>query len=73
MAAAYGSDRQYDLSECTAIIQAYLHDELDGTNEIHEELEDHVLLLLLHLIETELLSPGLNLGGGQTSPGVGLE
>jgi hypothetical protein len=30
---------------------SYLHDELDRTDEETEELEDHVLLLLLHLVQ----------------------
>ena len=28
------------------------HDELNGTNEEHAELQDEVLLLLLHLVKT---------------------
>jgi len=35
-----------------AAFLAYLHDKLDGTNEVTEELEDQVLLLFFHLIET---------------------
>lgn len=47
-----------------------LHDELDRTDEVHEELQNHVLLLLLHLIETILLAAGDDLGLCQTSARV---
>jgi hypothetical protein len=51
----------------------YLHDELNGTNEVHEELQDQVLLLLLHLVQTVLLTALLNLRVGQTGAGAGLQ
>ena len=51
----------------------YLHDELDGSDKVGEELEDEVLLLLLHLVETVLLAAGGDLGVGQTGAGVGLQ
>ena len=52
---------------------AHLHDELNWTDEITKELEDQVLLFLLHLIETEFLSPGDNFRRCQTMASVGLE
>ena len=51
----------------------YLHDELNGTNEVSEEFEDQVLLIFFHLIETELLSPVDDFGIGKTDTSVGLE
>src|SRR3569833_1407489 len=39
------------------------HDELNGTNEVAEELEDQVLLLLLHLVQT--VSAGSGVSDGQ--------
>jgi hypothetical protein len=50
-----------------------LHDELNGTDEEHDELQDEVLLLLGHLVETVLLSSLKDLVGGKTDGGVGLE
>lgn len=50
-----------------------LHDELNGTDEVHEELENHVLLLLLHLVETVLSSSLLDFGRGKTDAGIRLE
>ena len=52
---------------------AYLHDKLDGADEVAQELENQVLLLLLHLIETILPSPLENLLACETSASVGLE
>lgn len=52
---------------------AYLHDELNGTDEVREELENEVLLLLLHLVETELAAASLNFGLGKTDARVSLE
>jgi hypothetical protein len=54
-------------------VEAYLHDELNGTDEVREELENQVLLLLLHLVETELAAASLNLRLGETDAGVSLE
>ncbi len=53
--------------------RTHLHDELNGPDKVHEELEDEVLLFLLHLIEAILLAPGLDLGVGETGAGVGVE
>jgi hypothetical protein len=50
-----------------------LHDELNRADEEHEEFQDHVLLLFLHLIETVFPSPLVDFGGSETSAGVGLE
>lgn len=47
-----------------------LHDELNRTDKVHEELEDQVLLLLLHLVETILLAAGDDLRLGKTGAGV---
>ncbi|KUI57714.1 hypothetical protein VP1G_10929 [Cytospora mali] len=47
-----------------------LHDELDRTDEVHEELQNQVLLLLLHLVETILLAAGGNLSLSETSAGI---
>lgn len=52
---------------------AYLHDELDRTNEVTEKLEDQVLFFFLHLIETILLSSGSDLSLGETNAGVSLQ
>ena len=52
---------------------AHLHDELNWTNEITKELEDQVLLVLLHLIEAEFLSPDDNFLRCQTVASVSLE
>jgi hypothetical protein len=46
---------------------------LNGTNEVSEELEDQVLLLLLHLVETVLLAALRHLLLSKTGAGVGLE
>ncbi len=54
-------------------VNTYLHDELNGANEEAQELEKHVLLLLLHLIETILLASLKHLLGCETNPGVGLD
>lgn len=51
----------------------YLHDELNGTNEVREELEDKVLLLLLHLVETVLAATRLDLRLSETHARVGLK
>lgn len=53
--------------------QTYLHDELDGTNEETQELEQKVLLLLLHLVETELPAALQDLFARETNTGVSLE
>ncbi|GKT51544.1 uncharacterized protein ColSpa_11725 [Colletotrichum spaethianum] len=50
-----------------------LHDELDGTNEEHEELKDEVLLLLSHLVATPLAAAVDNLLLSETKTGVSLE
>jgi hypothetical protein len=50
-----------------------LHDELDRTNEETEELEDQVLLLLLHLVETILLASRQDFALGKTDTSVGHE
>ena len=47
-----------------------LHDELDRTDEVHEKLQDQVLLLLLHLVKTKLLAAGGDLSLGKTSAGI---
>ncbi|ROV95796.1 hypothetical protein VPNG_08757 [Cytospora leucostoma] len=47
-----------------------LHDELDRTNEVHEELQNQILLLLLHLVETELLAACGDLSLSETSSSV---
>ena len=52
---------------------AYLHDELNWTNEVSEELENHVLLLLLHLVKAILLAAKRNLRLSETSASVRLE
>jgi len=52
---------------------ANLHDELNRTDEVHQELQDQVLLLLLHLVETELSPSLLDFGGGKSDAGIGLE
>lgn len=50
-----------------------LHDELNGTDEEAKELQEKVLLLLLHLVETILAASLGNLLLGETDAGVGLE
>ena len=50
-----------------------LHDELNGADKVHEELEDEILLVLLHLIKAVLLAAGGDLGLGQTASGIGVE
>lgn len=50
-----------------------LHDELNRTDEVSEELEDQVLLLLPHLVETVLLATHGDLLLSETSARVGLE
>lgn len=51
----------------------YLHDELNGTNEVSQELEDQVLLLFLHLIHTVLLATCCDFGLCKTNASVGLQ
>jgi hypothetical protein len=51
----------------------YHHDVLNRTDEETEELEDQVLLLLLHLVETVLATAGDDLSLGKTKAAVGLE
>jgi hypothetical protein len=51
----------------------YLHDELDRADEEAEELEEQVLLLLLHLVETIFPATLDNLLLCETDAGVGLE
>jgi hypothetical protein len=51
----------------------HLHDELDRPNEETQELEDQILLLFLHLIETELLLALDDFLRGQAGAGGGLE
>ena len=55
------------------MVRTNLHDELNGTDEVSEELEDQVLLLLPHLIETVLLLAHGDLLLSETSARVGLE
>jgi hypothetical protein len=50
-----------------------LHDELNGTDEKHEELDNEGFLLLRHLVPTKLLSASKNLIGGQTDRLVSLK
>jgi hypothetical protein len=50
-----------------------LHDELDRADEETEELENEVLLLLLHLVETILPATLDDLFRCETNSGVGLE
>lgn len=54
-------------------IGTHLHDELDGTDEEAKELENVVLLLLLHPVVTVLATAGSNLGLGQTNTAVSLK
>lgn len=54
-------------------METHLHDKLNGTDEETEKLENQVLLLLLHLVETVLAAAGHNLGLGETNPAVSLE
>ena len=49
---------------------AYLHNELDGTDEETKELEEEILLLFLHLIETILLASLEDLLGSETETGI---
>jgi hypothetical protein len=51
----------------------YLHDELDRADEEAEELEKHVLLLILHLVETILPATLEDLLRCKTDARVGLE
>ena len=53
--------------------RTYLHDELDGADEVAQELENEVLLLLLHLIEAILPAPLGDLLGCETNTSVGLD
>ena len=52
---------------------AYLHNELNGTNKVAEELEKQVLLLFLHLIHTILLATGMDFGFCKTNACIGLQ
>lgn len=63
------------LRQGTATLWAstYLHDELDRTNEEAKELENQVLLLLLHLVETIFATALEDLVACETDAGVGLE
>jgi hypothetical protein len=54
-------------------ISTYLHDELDRAHEEAEELENKVLLLLLHLVETIFAAALGDLLGCETDASVGLE
>ena len=49
---------------------AYLHNELDGSDEETKELENEILLLLLHLVETILLASLEDLLGSKTEAGI---
>jgi hypothetical protein len=51
----------------------HLHDKLDGTNEEAEELEDQVLLLLLHLVQPETFPTLGDFVGRQTSASISLQ
>lgn len=54
-------------------ITTYLHDELNRADEETKELEKHVLLLLLHLVETIFAATLDDLLGRKTDTGVSLE
>ena len=54
-------------------MRGYLHDELNGTDKVHEELFDHVLLFLGHLIETVLFTTFDDLLRCQTLASVSVE
>jgi hypothetical protein len=60
-------------STATLWTLTYLHDELDRTNEEAEELENQVLLLLLHLVETIFATALEDLLVCETDAGVSLE
>lgn len=49
------------------------HNELNWTDEEHKELENHVLALLFHGVESPLLAASDNLCLRETDPRVGLE
>src|SRR5438552_18177081 len=51
----------------------YLHDELNGTNKVHEELFDHVFLFFGHLIQTVFSAAIGDLLCRQTLAGIGIE
>jgi hypothetical protein len=52
---------------------AYLHDELNRTNEVSKELEKQIFLFFLHLIQAILLPPSVYFGFCETNAGVSLE
>jgi hypothetical protein len=56
-----------------AVLTTNLHDELNRTNKVHQKFENKILLLLLHLVETVLSPPLLDLCAGKTDASVGLE
>jgi hypothetical protein len=51
----------------------YLHDKLNGANEVSQELEKQILLLFLHLVQTVLLATGVYFGFCKTNASIGLE
>jgi len=51
----------------------HLHDELDGTDEETQELQDEVLLLFLHLVETVLFPSRCHIRARQTGARAGLQ
>ena len=51
--------------------ETYLHDELDGADKVHEEFEEEILLLLLHLVQTEFSAALEDFGLAETIAGVG--
>ena len=50
--------------------QTYLHDELDGPDEVPEKLENQVFLLFFHLVQTVLLSARGDFAFGETLAGI---
>src|ERR1700734_3413730 len=54
-------------------IKTYLHDELDRTDEISEELENQIFLLFLHLIHSVLLATEQDFMLSQTDTRVSLK
>jgi len=51
---------------------AHLHDELNGSDEVSQELEDEVLLLFFHLVEAILPAPDEHLLACETGARVRL-
>jgi hypothetical protein len=61
------------VSTVSGRLTTHLHDKLNGADEEAEELENQVLLLLLHLIQAKLLAAVQHVLRGQAVPGVGLQ